>query len=1100
MTQVDNKENFNTIIENKALSFRREIAEYTKKAIGKIKHRENVFFQDLFNNKEFIKNIYRVIRKPLNSANEQILIFTFFDHIQNIYHVIPKALVDNEYFSALCSSEKINCLMKNKNTNVCGKKANSGHCLHQENFEQARKIAVEVYWFRELTLTDKLLKNPDQKFKIKPMIIDFLDGNINYTPRPLNEYYSLRIIEKKNIKDNEIESLLSKFENSNEKKVDDIKENILNSQWIKENTICDNSNKLQNSYNEDDWKIFLFWIRIVFLHSRTVVIYPLPVSRPTGLVIYAHKDIISNAEIQNIYDILDILLSDLFINILLEVDEIQENQLIEKSKEYANVSILIDSFAHNIAAHSLSALSTYFAKRKNMLEQRDIAEFGNWKRDIELNGDELIYEHSNKKEKRKLTNELEKVKEYNTKIGYPFYVNSTPTLSILDLIKYFSEYRKKLYSLEQNNQTRQEDKKCLLLPISIDDVIHNYLNYLNEKAEFWSGVIQGESFGGEIVSIYDILWDFVNNPLFLGTIVASENIHKIKFTINSKDFIRIDFSAINDIDNSGNYKFVELLQNFDKIKKRYEKIEEKVFLPGQNVGRQSFYTIIENIIRNIKHYKWEDIDEVTININIFSYNKKYKFVIGLEHKNFRDDNKDAQKIVHYIKKLLDKGTYNYELNQPIMGGNSQNFLCARQLFTNDFNEDSESILNKLYKKNNNQISILNRNGNVNYSFKIWKGEDFGSYKISDKNNIDNYSRYKILITDKLGKNGLLKKDQGVIRIVESNDEEQDYSNLFSKWLKTWLKEKLNNPYYANFNYSYYKICSNNKTIDFCISNSNEYNNQEKKNRIAFFHGEPERPSLTIRNHGIFRKSLQNNLERTKFEIVEALLTGVYIIDNRVYNIYKDKINEEVIEDKVFLYVGKEDELSLHMANLSSIPKKISAETMVKLEDDEKNIFLKHYQDQKDNYELKKEENMSNYDRKKIINILCRINHIEKSDIIFKLSKNGEIIINSNINFLVIHLSFIESIYSQKYKGEKITNFIEKIKEGINRRDNFKLIITTGRGRTDWKKYIREYSKSNLVSIITYRSPYSIKNAMLTGILKGDDFDLKYNLIKVLFGS
>jgi len=993
MNGVNNIKNLQRIINNKA-----KIAKGIKDAIEEIKYHDNDFLQRLFKLETLQKPLFESLKDQFCISDKRIFIITFYDYLKNTYQVIPEAIVEKRYFSKLY--------------------------LHQENFERARHIAVKVDWFHELALTEKMLNNP--KVESTPMIIDFVDKEKRCRSKEQlkKEYHSLTILERQNIQDNEIEALLKKFKNSNKKEeVKKIKEEILNSDWIKNSKISYNKNNKKNSlrevYGEKNWKIFLFWIRLVFLYNKTVVFYPLPKSEPTGLVILADKDFISENKVQNTYDVLDILLSDLFINILLKVDKIQENQLVEKSKEYANVSILLDSFSHNIAAHSLSALSTYFAKRKNMLDERKINSKIYKKIDIEETN---LYG-----ERRKINN----IEKFYKEIDYNIdLIKKKDSFSLLDIIEYFGNIRSEIFAIEHEN-TR---KPKIYIPISIDNIIYNFINYLNEKAEFWSGVIQGETFGGEITSIYSVLWSFINNPLFLGTIVANEQIHKIKFKIDNKEFVGIDFSAINDTDNSGNYKFIKLLNSFHEIKDIYK--NRNIFLPGMNVGRQSLYTIFENIIRNIKHYKWEDIKgkEIILNIDISSNDKTYLFNVGLEHNNFRDK-MDFKKIVNNINEAFGKGTYDYELKQPIMGGNSQTLLCARQLFTKDFNNNPESPLNMLYEKN--PITSNHKEGCVSFSFVIWKGENIGCFKVEDEYKINNYSRYKIIVTDKSGKNSLLKRDEGVIRIVESNNKVRDYSGLYGKWLKYWLDEKSDTRYNIKFDTDCYEIVYKNNSIDFLETSGQEYKNSNYQ--IGFSHDAPEKEKLTIRNHGIFKKSLKDKLEETKFEIVEALLTGVYIIDNRIYEIFKDKMNSKIIEDKLFLYIGQEIEESLNKVN-------------------------------------------------------------NRSEVIFKFPQNNEIKISKKINFLVIHLSFIESIYNKIFKGEKITEFVKKINECIIKRDNFKLIITTGRARTDWKKFIKDYQESDLASIVTYRSPYSLKKAMLSGILKSDDFELKYNLIKALFGS
>jgi len=43
-----------------------------------------------------------------------------------------------------------------------------------------------------------------------------------------------------------------------------------------------------------------------------------------------------------------------------------------------------------------------------------------------------------------------------------------------------------------------------------------------QKGAFWSGIARDNNFGGESATAFDVLWnDFINNPLYLGTIAKS---------------------------------------------------------------------------------------------------------------------------------------------------------------------------------------------------------------------------------------------------------------------------------------------------------------------------------------------------------------------------------------------------------------------------------------------------------------------------------------------------------------------------------------------------------------------------------------------------
>ena len=124
---------------------------------------------------------------------------------------------------------------------------------------------------------------------------------------------------------------------------------------------------------------------------------------------------------------------------------------------------------------------------------------------------------------------------------------------------------------------------------------------------------------------------------------------------------------------------------------------------------------------------------------------------------------------------------------------------------------------------------------------------------------------------------------------------------------------------------------------------------------------------------------------------------------------------------------------------------------------------------------------------------------------------------ANSHFLVIHLSFIDRLIQQKYSDDEayedgnIGLFIEKeieplvgkSKTGEGLRDNFILTVTTGRGRQNWQEFLindsyKQYHKYK--NSVIFRPIEALISAIEDSLMIKDDFDLKYRLIKVLFGS
>lgn len=664
-----------------------------------------------------------------------------------------------------------------------------------------------------------------------------------------------------------------------------------------------------------------------------------------------------------------------------------QKRAIQSAKRAANISILVDSFAHNVAAHSLTALSNYFAIRKNELERKDISE------DIEYYGSERTV-----LTKSEINKSSSKAESEHVKVTDQEYTREQKgTISVSDIIKFGGDD----YLLERLFQLRQPNSAVdnIFLPIPIDDSVYSFINYLSEKSEFWSAAIAGESFNNSIDNLFNLIWGFIDNPLFVGTLAGSENINRIKFVIDNKPFALVDFSAINEKKLSGNYQFVKPLDNFIEVK-TYLSAKE-VLLPGSNVGKQSVYTILENCLRNIKHYDISDSDagevEFHLNIEETDNRKQYSFEMYLGLTKYLND-KSADEVIQEVKAQINKGTYDKENSQPIFGGTSQSILCANHLVTGRFSDEEND---KKY------FNAMNANDLVKYTFNLWKGENVKSLTINDTIiGDDNISRYKFLAVAPNNDIVQIRKNlQNAIRILETSETKVD--EVYREWLKYWL---------GNTNYE----CDLEEKKPITIKCGDK--------RLIFGHGEANNNErLVFRNHGIFKRDIEDKWNELKYNVAEAMLTGVYVIDNRLYNVFKEKKNKNKIEDELHLFVKEEKRESLIYNNIISI----------------------------------EGEN----------NVICE-----------------------KINFLIIHLSFIESLNTD-YKKD-INRFIEKIKTAINGRENLHLIITTGRGRTDWKKAIKEEYRH----FVKHRSVFSLQNALLDGVMKGDDFNLKYNIIKVLFGS
>ncbi|MEO0876125.1 MAG: hypothetical protein AAFY48_16125, partial [Bacteroidota bacterium] len=216
--------------------------------------------------------------------------------------------------------------------------------------------------------------------------------------------------------------------------------------------------------------------------------------------------------------------------------------------------------------------------------------------------------------------------------------------------------------------------------------------------------------------------------------------------------------------------------------------------------------------------------------------------------------------------------------------------------------------------------------------------------------------------------------------------------------------------------------------------------------------------LRYRNHGIYMKyftselipnealSLKANARMAEF--FEVLATRIAIFDSRVYYRLGDPKRRETLAEQLLLHVYDESNMGAEGGN----------------------DWLGHWEAHKE----------------------------------WIIAKS---------HFLVLHLSFIEKILLTKYSDhadfsdENIGLFIQEEimpyaqEENGTVRDNFVLVITTGRGRTKWwTKLSEEEHYSAYRRFTNFRPVESIISAIEDAVNRRDDIEVKYNLVKVMFGS
>lgn len=805
----------------------------------------------------------------------------------------------------------------------------------------------------------------------------------------------------------------------------------------------------------------------------------------------------------------------------------------------AIISIMIDSYAHNISAHSLVALNWWFKRRAENLRSKTESHY----------------------------QEVEEVKD----ILEEYVPKGWEMDRLMDLLDPWVEG---LFVKET-----QADNDVVKYPGSLAREIQPLLKFLMQKGAFWSGIARDNHFGGEARDLFNLLWeDFINNPLYLGTIAKSEDIHKISVHIIHYEtapsapqmpncvqerkvcsegvFVEIDIKnrrkrAFQDEEKGAyiqlhegtrlffrDHRELESMSDFVYPGKDYGAIKEmlqqsKLFFPGEVVGRHAFFTMLENEIRNVKHYKGQELADIQKN--------GLKLYISLEETSVRDE-KSPEKELYQIGVWIGTPTFltikghkilvqrkfealyedimDEETFAPRLGGSFQDKICAGMLFNNKFRkvqngdgnpardqrEDTprdekyypwilpasstaaaphqdivvcRDVINHMdeFKANYNHET-----GYFKKYFHIWKASNIKEVRGVEDTNFqwENLSRFKFvsLQSDPRKKLALWEKvrSSGVIRIIDRridtalfNDAEQTGVLLaYEDWMSQWLDEishslqilvdgalvgqmvfiKTPEPSFQYF-----------QTKELEQLDHDPAHGIKTVESIDIAHGgftlDPS--VLRYRSHGIYKTYFTESVDEgypistpmkaRLIELFEILTTRICIFDNRIWHRIRNNEREELFRNRLKLDIYEEQTPTLNSEGQ----------------------WTGYWEDKKQK-------------------------------------------LGNKCHFLILHLSFIEKLLLTKYSNhpdyedENIGLFIEKeilpiITITGDIRDNFILVITSGRGRTKWWSKLNENRKYQAFTAFTmFRPVESLISGIEDALGRKDDIELKYNLVKVLFGT
>jgi|GEM_PF-662659 len=871
----------------------------------------------------------------------------------------------------------------------------------------------------------------------------------------------------------------------------------------------------------------------------------------------------------------------------------------------AITQILIDSFAHNISAHALTALSWRFQQRADR--------------------------------RHKLAEKVENVRELLQR----YQETRNPDLPKSGQNAKFKQFVHDLvcYPEYADPEGVTLDKSL----VRLDYEVHLFLKFLTEKGTFWSGVIRDVTVGagGSVTNLFDLLWyDFLNNALYLGTIARSEKIERINLHITffenelpangsgqpshrCSKTVRLEgllgYTDLSDVPEPTPPKTSDkdlpdymrrrsrfthpATEKFEALKAELEEV--KIYLPGDIIGRHALLTMLENELRNAKHFEGKTLETMrkeglTLHLSLqrtyvnpaqtaAGEPELWRFGIWIDAESkLYYDQKNApgkgEPIVH--KRFYDLCDDIMEIRhgsqlRPRMGGTSQDKICAALLFNNSFSTvqngdtgtsrrkegtdgnpgdqrrdmhyypwivpatcpmpanrnaphadveyslhqaqqymrksqnpdiypflaEKEDVVNdkRFYDPNwrrgfdlkekkaldayLNSFAEADRHhtGFLKKYFHLWAGKevhvDTAEKRSTKQSNHswDNPARYRFtILNDKALEDTSRRKQelrqQGVVRILEHLPAHTppDLRITYLHWLRQWLGAA---------------------PILLTVT---------EKEEGGFLGGliyDPDQPEVLRHLDGSqinpLLKTLSNNTKRQKLPLVHNPGDGssANLVNYRRHGVLKTYYiggDYDSDEDIALEQIPPEKQPEFFETLLTQI---VTFDNRIhqRLEDGKGAAFYKKY-----------------------LNVYAfeELKDGEETDPVaaagrWRSEAQKERI--GNCHFLVMHLTFIENIMkayhgiNEEQKFNDVVRFFEEELEPLVQhngkiRDNFLLIIVTGRGRVEWQNQLKKDNAKKYSTHILFRPIEAILSSLEVALSIGDDLELKHRLTKVLFGS
>lgn len=831
----------------------------------------------------------------------------------------------------------------------------------------------------------------------------------------------------------------------------------------------------------------------------------------------------------------------------------------------ATITTLLDSYAHNISAHSLTALNWWFRERAEYLDEnhggRMIIETLGRDNNPLIRHYKAVQEQARGAYKKVITEILQHSKAETSRAlsSYIYralagFVNRGLNKHTIVHAQNLSAHTRLDFSVKEILTKAFRDIENRLANITLKQPsralsreLAPLFRFLLEKGAFWSGITRQTNISGKVSSLYNILWyDFIKNPLYLGTIANTEQVMQlhvhITFYEEEEEEVIAEIPFYNrkrirkDAEGrllSGRLATIDMLDfDFEKIGDKesvfvrqgeaYPRLEgplrqTKAFFPGGVVGKHAFFTLIENEIRNVKHFRGEALEEIrrdglVLHLSIHprpvdsekpTPGKKpelLKIGVWLGHVvNNIDSDLLLERIINLDKDIITEVTF-----QPRLGGNQQDKLCAAMLLTKTFDKVQEKdtplgliyypwlkavsadhhdhpayveefeVSRRKYEEEGEETVVAAFNqkaagkGYLKKYFHLWQGDDIVSLTeaiVPQEASLEEYARYRFMY---LGNNAKTIKPhyqrQGVTRILEGDGMPDDLQAAYQCWLGVWL--------------------SGQNTVATLVEGNTEVA------RLVYLNGEARFESYDdIRG---INEEYAEQLNKIKNAISLSLVHGSdtkITADPHRLNIRSH--GELVRQFGQGKFPGKIKNMSPEMAcELLEV-----LATRICLFD--RRVYNRLIDAHSAQLDLQKNR----------LAYFCeslRLNIQDEEHAAWKMHKAQGF---TQYHYLLLHLSFIESISKphkpdERYKEADIIEFIDnEILQGKHPDevgDTFRIVITTGRGRMEWWETLQQ--QPEYARIVAFRSIETILNGIENALQIADDVDLKYHLTKLLLGS